>query len=154
MPKIKYIGGEGAPENDTLFGFKVGKFGDAIDVEPDHPQWPIISSHPWFEVQRDETAAGTPPPPVASLPVPPEPPMDQQTIDALSEESIRLAEATLKANEGDENAFDVDTSATAPLPVDVQPAAVVPPPPEPIVEQPAPPTTRRRRTATPPEGTA
>lgn len=153
MPKIKYIGGEGAPENDELFGFKVGKFGDTFDVEPDHPQWPIISSHHWFEVQRDETAAGTPPPPAASLPVPPEPPIDQQTIDALSEESIRLAEAAMKAADGDDNAFDIDTSATAELPVVEPPVAVAPPPPEPIVEQPAPPTTRRRRTAAP-EGSA
>lgn len=127
MPKLKYIGGEGAPENDELFGFKVGKFGDVIDVDADHPQWNIVSRHPWFQVVQDA------PPPVDHAPPTTTPPPDV-TPPVEPEPAVTEDEAA--------NAFDE--------PATVEPEHIPDVPPE----QPAPPTaTRRRRTAAP-EGSA
>ena len=94
---VKYVGGAGAPDEDgtELFGFKVGKIGSTIKVDPAHPQYLILSGHPWFEVQQKAAPA--------------EPATATTTQTAPPEHDPR-----------DVNAFDSNADATPTDPADAQ----------------------------------
>lgn len=60
MTKFRYVGGNGAPKNDTLFGFPV-KLGEVIDVDYEHVSHAIIARHDWFKEVGEATAANAAP---------------------------------------------------------------------------------------------
>lgn len=56
MTKFRYVGGNGAPKDDTLFGIPV-KLGEVIDVDPENVSHAIIARHHWFKEVDEATAA-------------------------------------------------------------------------------------------------
>lgn len=113
--KFKYIGGDGAPENDTLFGIKVGKFGDIVEVDSGSAEFGIIDRHHWFErADGKSTAPPAPPaPPEQYSPIPlPDPPGAPPAPP--SHEPPPLASEVIMPPDidtaGEGNAFDVPDS--------------------------------------------
>lgn len=136
MIKFKYIGGEGAPENDTIYGVKVGKFGDIVEVDSGSAEFAVIDRHHWFErADGKSTAPPAPPSPPQFVPGPPVPtplpdqpgapvPSEQYSPIPVSQVDPLMPPDIDAAGEG--NAFDVpdgtgDMQATMPdLPTEAE----------------------------------